>query len=410
MANNFINTNWVSMKILQLLLNKLVICEMFNKNWESDFEKEFAPGSSIQVKFPQRMLVIDGMGYNPQSINRVSTTVSLDQWLQVPFEWDDYETAVKLERSKEELEENYWEPAGAALAQEWDSRAALWFRYNASNLVGALGTDPTTVQTYYQAHQILEQEACPPGERASCVTSSMMTSLGSNITNVFQPADEIKRMWKKGVIGELADSTFYSSQSIYSHTAGTWAGAVTVTGAGQSGSSIIITGTNNDTINQGDKFSIANVNAVNPMTRRAAGPLKPRTFTVTQAYTLDGSADTISFLPAIYGPGSQYQNVDALPANGAALTLWPGTTSPNGKVGSIGIMISKFAFAFVGAKLYVPTAVEDKGQATDRASGMSVRKVTAWDPVRSMRINRMDSLGGFGNFYQANGACCLLGA
>ena len=410
MANNFINTNWVSMKILQLLLNKLVITEYFNKNWESDYEKEFAPGATIQVKFPQRMLTIDGMGYNPQSINRVSTTISMDQWIQCPFEWDDYETAVKLERSEEELEENYWEPAAEAMYQDWDSRAARFGYQNLSNIVGVLGVDPTTVNTYYQARQLLMQEAAPRGPRVACISSSMMTSLGSNITNVFHPSDEIDRMWKEGSIGKLAGAKFFESQSLYTHTAGTWAGAVTVTGAGQSGSSIIITGTNNDTIKQGDKFSFANVNAVNPMTRRAAGPLKPRTFTATSDYTLDGSADTIAFLPAIYGPGSQYQNVDALPANGAALTLWPGTSSPNGKTGTVGMMLTKQAFAFVGAKLYLPKSVEEKGQATDPASGMGVRKVVAWDPVRSMRINRMDSLGGFGNFYQANGAVGLLGA
>jgi coat protein Gp5 len=140
MANNFLNTNWVSMEILRLLLNDLVVAEAFNHGWDKDFEQEFAPGSSITVKFPQRFTVTDGMGYNPQAINRLSTTVSLDQWLQVAFEWDDYERAVKLERSEEELRENYWQPAAAALAQETDSRCAKFAYQNASNIVGVLGT------------------------------------------------------------------------------------------------------------------------------------------------------------------------------------------------------------------------------------------------------------------------------
>src|SRR6202012_648834 len=125
MANNFLNTQWVSMKVLRLLLNKLVVAEYFNRSWEKDFEKEFAPGSQISVKFPQRFKVVDGMGYQPQGINRLQTPVNLDQWMQVAFEWDDYENAVKLERSEEELEEQYFEPAAAALAQECDSRCAL---------------------------------------------------------------------------------------------------------------------------------------------------------------------------------------------------------------------------------------------------------------------------------------------
>jgi hypothetical protein len=411
LANNFLNTNWVSMEILRLLLNKLVVAEYFNRSWEKDFKKEFAPGSQVTVKFPQRMTAIDGMGYQPQNINRISTSISLDQWIQVPFEWDDYEAAVKVERSEEELRENYWEPAAAAMSQEVDSRCAKFAYQNTSNIVGILGTDPTSVSTYYQARQRLMEKAVPPGKRCSLISSSMMQSLGSNITSVFHPADEIDAMWKEGAIGKLAGFSFFESNSLYSHTAGTWGGAVTVNGANQSGTSLTITATAADTFNVGDKFSIANVNAVNPMTRRIAGKATAQQYTITQALTAaGGGADVINFLPAIYGPGSQYQNVDALPANAAALTLWPGTTSPNGKVGTVGLALSRMAFAIVGAKLYVPKAVEDAGQAQDPDTGIQVRKVKFWDPVRSVQGNRLDSLLGFGNLYQDNGAVAIAGA
>ena len=64
----------------------------------------------------------------------------------------------------------------------------------------------------------------------------------------------------------------------------------------------------------------------------------------------------------------------------------------------------------MGAKLYVPSSVEQAGAAQDPQTGLSVRKVKAWDPVRSMQINRMDSLMGLGNLYQSNGAVCVVGA
>src|SRR5262245_42106636 len=139
-ANNFLNTNWVSMEILRLLLNKLVVSEYFNRSWEKDFNREFAPGSAVTVKFPQRFMTSDGMGYVPQGINRISTTVNLDQWIQVGFEWDDYEAAVKLERSESELRENYFDPAAAAIAQDIDSRCAKFAYVNTSSFVGILGT------------------------------------------------------------------------------------------------------------------------------------------------------------------------------------------------------------------------------------------------------------------------------
>jgi hypothetical protein len=137
--------------------------------------------------------------------------------------------------------------------------------------------------------------------------------------------------------------------------------------------------------------------------------LTVRTFVITQALTAAGGAggDTINFLPPIYGPGSQYQNVDALPANGAAFTLFPGTTSPNGKAGTIALGLSREAFALVGTKLYEPTSVEDHGTVQDPDTGLSIRKVVFWDPVRSLRGNRIDSLGGFGNLYQDRGAVAV---
>jgi P22 coat protein - gene protein 5 len=410
--NNFVNTSWVSMEILRLLVNKLVVSEYFNRNWEKDFNKEFAPGSTIQIKYPQRFFTINQMGYAPQGINRITTTVSLDTWIQVPFEWDDYERAVKLERSEQELRENYWEPAGAAIAQSIDSQAANWARLNTSNFVGILGADPTTVQTYYQARAVLEKEAAGTGKRCMLISTNMMVSLGSNITNVFHPADQITRMWKQGSIGILAGFDFFESNSLYNQLAGTWAGAVRVVGAGQSGAALVIQGTGGDIVNPGDKFSIQAVNMTNPMTYRSAGPLTPRTFTYAgpAPMVLTGGSDTIPILPPIYGPGSQYQNVDALPLNNAALTLFPGTTAPNGKTGTVGLGLTRDAFALVGGKLYLPKAVESAAQQQDPDSGIAIRKVIAWDPVRSMQVNRYDSLIGFGNLYQQNAAVAVLGA
>ena len=79
-------------------------------------------------------------------------------------------------------------------------------------------------------------------------------------------------------------------------------------------------------------------------------------------------------------------------------------------VASVIAIVWGFAFALVGAKLYVPKAVEQAGQAQDPETGIAIRKVVAWDPVRSMQINRMDSLIGFGNLFQDNGAVAVVGA
>lgn len=416
MANNFLNTNWISMRILWFLQNALEVASVFNTEWESEFGKAFPVGSSVQVKLPQRWLVTDGLGYQPQGIARLATTINLDQVFGIHFEWDSYERLVKMERSQEELEENYLFPAARQLAQEVDSRAALFGYQNCSNVVGQLGTDSTAIDPFALAEAILYQKACPKGLRHLCLSPSLMYSYVKTNVTQFNPAPEISKMFRTGVIGTAAGWEWYRSNSLYKHTAGTAASHTTsITGAGQSGNTLTITGTNGDTIKAGDKFSIASVNAVNPTTRRVipvANSLQTsvQVFTVLQDVTLTGGNDTVQISPAIFGPGSQYQNVDALPANSAALTFWPGTTSPSGKSGTVSLGLSKFAFAISGGKLEVPKAVERAEQTEDPDTGMSIRFVRAWDQKESKMTNRFDMAIGFGNLYPDNGAVAIAGA
>jgi hypothetical protein len=412
MPNQFLNTSWISMEVLRNLKNALKIVEYFNTAWQKDYNKTFAVGTTITVKYPQQFLIRDGLNYNPQGLDRIATTVSLDQPFGIDFQWDDYEYAVKAERSEEEIKEQYLEPAGVQLAQEIDSRAAFFAKNNISQIVGSLGTDPTSIVFLDQARARLLQKAAPPGKRSACISSSMMTnSINTPVTSLLQPGDEISQAFKEGHLGKLKGFELFEEQSLYNHTAGTWAGANTVAGAGQSGTQLTINATAGDTFNQGDKLSLANVNMVNPRTRRSPGPLTPQTFTITQPLVaVGGGVDVIQILPAIYGPGSQYQNVDNLPVNTAAMTLFPGTTNPNGAVGTMGLALTPMAFAIVGMRFYLPKAVEAKSQAEDKATGIPVRFVKDWDSVRSMQIHRFDTVCGFGNLYQDNGAVGLLGA
>jgi hypothetical protein len=108
------------------------------------------------------------------------------------------------------------------LAQEWDSRSAQFAYQNANNVIGVLGTDPTSVQPYYDARRRMKELACPPGgKRGMIISSSMMSSFGQNITTFFHPADEISKMFKEGSLGKAAGFDWFESNSLWSHTAGT---------------------------------------------------------------------------------------------------------------------------------------------------------------------------------------------
>lgn len=411
MPNNFATTNWVSMKILWFFKNSYEVAANFNSDWESEFGKSFAVGSSVQIKYPQRWLVTTGLAYQEQGISRLVTTVNLDQIKGVHFGWDSYERLVKMERSEKELEESYLYPAGQALAQQIDSDAAAWAKQFTNNVVGQLQTDSTTIDFALAAEQVLFALACPAdGDRYLCLSPQLNRAYVSPNVTQFNPQKEISDAYRKGVIGTAAGWKWVRSNSLARHTCGTApTGGVTVTGSNQSGNALIVTGTNTQTIKAGDKFNIAAVNAVNPATRAVNG-LGLKQFVAIQDLTLTGGSDTISISPAIFGPGSQYQNVDALPQGSAALTFWPGTTAPSGKSGTVSLGLSKYAFAKAFGKLENPEAVEKAERAEDPETGASVAFVRAWDQFNRKMTNRFDMCYGFGNLNSDYGAVAVAGS
>lgn len=403
MANVFKYVDWVAMDTLRILKNKRMISSFFNTDDKSDFNKEFAIGATLRKKFPQRFTSVEGLAYQPQAINRRETTVTIDQNIQVAWEWDSFEQALKLERGEAMLRKEYSEPAADEIYQQIESRAALWATNHCNNFVGVLGTNPTAFQTTTgAARQTLQELALWKGKKGFIIPPKVNTSMVAAAMSFFNDQDGISKQYKEGYIGRQGGFDWMESMSLYDHTAATWQGVVEVTStlATDATTTMVLTVTSGDTFKKGNKFSIAGVNAANPGTRRSTG--SPKLFTIlSDNATISGTSATITYSPPIYGPGSQYQNVDAYPVAGADLTLFPGTTSPNAKHGIIGFAMTDQAFAMAGVKLEGP---ENGGgticsQFQDPDSGLAVRYLRMFDGRESKWINRIDCALGFGDFY-----------
>jgi hypothetical protein len=75
-ANAFQTVDWMAMECLDLLLNKLSIASHFNTDNNKDFDKPYAVGESVRIKKPQRFVIRNGLGYTPQPLQRIYTTVA----------------------------------------------------------------------------------------------------------------------------------------------------------------------------------------------------------------------------------------------------------------------------------------------------------------------------------------------
>lgn len=413
-TNGFQYVDWLTMEGLRILKNKMVCGQFANMDHNSDYEQEFAVGQTIRVPLPQRWTVRNGLQYQEQPINRIYTTIACDQIFGIDFGWDSAEAALKMERGRERVRQQYLEPAMVQLAQEIDSRFALFAYQNTPNIAGVLGTDPTSFQTINQARQRMVELSGwqRGGPKGLVIPPSVNTSLVNAAIQYFNPASDISRQYRDGSIGTNSGFDWYESMSLYSHTAGVWQtpSAVTISGSGQSGSTLLLNCTSGDTFKQGDVIAVALVYAVNPVTRRVPTTATTKQFVITADTTATAATVTVPIYPAIYGPGSQYQNVDALPVTTSLVTLFPGTTTPSTgpKSGIQALALQRDAFMMVGVKLEMPKAVELSSQTRDPETGISVRFVRAWDQNLSRMTNRFDVLMGFGVGYAENAAVRIL--
>ena len=411
MANQFQYTDWFGQEALRRLTNKLTVTEYFNSEFSQNFSQNFAVGETVRIPFPQRFTTRNGLGYSPQPIDMRYTTATCNNVFGVDFEWDSVEKALKMPRPKDYLRENIINPAMDQIAQEIDSRAALFAYQNTSNIVGVLGTNPSSFTTIGQIRERMIQMAAGTKKKALLITPAVNTSMVAAAQQFFNDADEVSKQYREGSMGRNNGFDWFESMSLYSHTAGTWASAVTVNTAPANGdTSLVVNCTSGDTFKKGDVVGFDLCYPVNPQTRRTFGSANTKQFVITQDTTATASTATIYVYPAFEGPGSQYQNVDALPLASAALTLFPGTSSPNGKVGMQNLALTSEAFAIVGVKLEEPEAVEICTQKRDPNSGIYVRFVRMFDPVQSKMVNRFDVCMGFGVLYGDNCSVRLLSA
>lgn len=410
MANSFKYTDWLGQEALRRLTNKTIVTNYFNSSFSKEFNGKVAVGASIRVPFPQRFIAVDGLGYVPQPIDMRQTTVNCDQIVQVGFEWDSVEKALKMPRPEEYMRENIINPAMDEMAQQIDSRAALFAYQNTNNIVGVLGTNPTSMVTIAQIRERQIQLAAGTGKKVLLIPPAVNTSLVDATKTSFNPMDAISEQYKDGKIGRAQGMDWFESMSLYSHTAGTSTTPTVNTAPVQGDTSIVLNCTSGDTFKQGDVYAFDSCKPVNPATRRTYGSSLNKQFVVTQDVTATGATVTVNLYPAFEGPGSQYQNIDAFPLAGAAATLFPGTSNPNGLSGMQGLALQKDAFAIVGVKLEEPESAEVCSQKRDPDSGIYVRVTRSWDPIQSRMINRFDACFGFGVLYADNCAVRLQSA
>lgn len=428
--NGFDVSDFLSREQVRVMTNKLVISESFSTAYNKMFTQSYtagAMGDTVRVPYPRQFVpgLANNLGYEPQPLVDRHTTVVLDQISKVHFEYDVLEKALRMQDYEGAIREDIIEPAANTMAQDIEDRCAKFAYQHTPNIVGILGTNPATFDASFGAsYERFINLGAGTGARRAIIGTGIQRALTAVELALFLPDSEFNRVMKEGSLGKASTFQTFVSPSLYRHTAGTSTSPTvsatpvmptnTFPNLGSAGiTSFVVACTTGDTFKKGDVYNIAAVNEVNMMSRRqGTGAVKLREITILADTTAVANVATIVFTPPLYGPGSPYQNVDALPIAAAVMTLFPGTTSPNGKSGVQSLMLGKDAFALVGVKLKIPPTGGDikSAQRRDPTTGLAVAYTQQFTNDEMKYRCRFDCPFGFGEFWNAQAAVRLLGA
>lgn len=400
MSNSLLNISMITKESLRVLKNEVTFAKGVNRQYDSQFKDTGAKiGSVINIRKPVRYTVNDGPSLQLQDQTDQSEALTLDSQKHVAFQFSSKEMTLNIE----EFSKRYIKPAICALANKVDLDGLGMYK-QVYNTVGSAGTTPATFAVMTDAGTKLSENATPVDMyRNICFNPAASGSMADALKGLYQSSDKIKEQYEKGLMGLAAGFNISMDQNVRQHTVGAHAGTPLVNGASQTGSSLVTDGWSSGatTLKQGDIFTIAGVNSVNPQSRETTGNLQQ--FVVT-ADNSDTTGDmTIAISPAITLTGA-YQTVDALPANDAAITV-VGTAST---VYPQNMAYHRDAFVLGMADLDLPKGVDMAARATDPDSGISLRIVKAYDINNDTYPCRIDVLYGYKAVYPEL-ACRILG-
>lgn len=416
-VNSFVNTRKVAFKILDSFLNEIEVISGFNTTWAAEFGKVPKIGDTILVRKPYRWTVTNGAARVPQALDDQFATITVDRHKQISFDYSKWDETLNVDR----IYERCFETQVLQMANQADDDACQFGYQNTNNIQGKLGTDPASLaeaqQQMLYAMAKLKQLGAMSVKRIRAILSPMQSATMQSLIN--QQFNNQRILGEQFATGKLQDAFGFerirTDQNIYPHTAGTFTGTPLVNGASVEGATQLVTDgwTAADTLKAGDVISVSGSKLVNPFNRRGMG---------TYGYLLvlaDALADSggnmtiqvsVGGTDPLRGPG-QYQNLDVLPADNSAITVWPGTTTPSGLTGIQGLAFGENAFAWVPITFPDPSKEGAWGSTVrDPKTGVSLSLCKQFQIDPYSTAARMDMGYGLAPLFPGNEAIRIVAA
>jgi hypothetical protein len=284
--------------------------------------------------------------------------------------------------------------AVAPIANEIDRQGLSLARFSTFNALNPAGALPTTqigaVGIITDANRRLDEMGAPrDGMRNLIAGPGLNAALLNGFSGMFNQVSSLNKQYSTGLMQNAFGLNQGMDQNVDTHTNGTQAVTGTAVAAGQSGSSITVTGLGG-TITRGTVVTFAGVFAVNPQSRQSTGVLAQFVVTADMA----AAATVMPISPALV-PSGAFQNVSNATTAGNFLIVGAASTAYQTNVA-----YHKDAFTLAMVPMWAPRGgkgVIDVAQETN--NGFTVKVTNFYDGVNDNAIWRLDVLFGWAATY-----------
>lgn len=382
MANTFLTPTMVVRKALMILHQKSAFIGTTERQYDSSYAKDGAKiGDTLKIRLPNKYTTATGASITPQDVaeNSVSLVVATQRHVPMSF------LASELTLSVDDFTERILDPAMAVLAAATEADAFA-MALDVYQQVGTPGTTPSALLTYLQAMARLDNSLAPKTQRCLQMPPLDGATIIDALKGLFQDSATIAKQYREGIMGRTSGFDWYMNTLTNRMTNGNAVTGLTVSGATQTGASVVISSANTNTFKKGQIFTMVGCNEVHPETKVDTGRLQK--FVITADVTATTLTVTLAISPSIVTSGA-LQNVSASPTNGGAV-VFDGTASLQ-----YGLTLAyyKQAFATAFADLYMPKGL-DWG-ARETMDGISMRLIRDYDVTTDKIITRADILYGY---------------
>lgn len=400
MSNSLLTNDVIAKESLMSLKNNLVFTRSVNREYGKEFAKTGAKiGDTFNIRKPSRYTVTEGATLNIQDSVDQSVPLVLDKHYHVGMAFSQVDRTLSIDRFRE----RYIDPAMIALANQIDSAFYSDMVNQVYNSVGIPSATalPSTLKGFVNAKAQLELGGAPKGQYNAVVDPLVQASLVDGLKGLFQSAEKISEQYESGLMGIAGGCKFASTANVAKHTIGALGGTPLVNGTTADGATTIVTDGWSDSITgalkAGDVISIGSVYAVNPQTRLSTGLLAQ--FVVQADASSDGSGNLTFTIDRPIHASGQYQNVDSLPQDNAAITVFGSASAYASVVAPQNLVFHKNAFALGVADLELPADGARASRAVDEDAGLSLVMTSQFDITNYRNITRIDFLGGWKCIY-----------